>query len=196
MGLKSTIEFYKQAEYLHKDIDEIFNKFEEGTVSDSQKDTLISRTLDSINRLNNILPKIDVHDLEGHYDKQIIDDIEHNIDFFYEATDYIEKSLLAKKYYDSLLQSVQTYFREANINTLDLKLYAKNEYEYAKKFVATILHPSNILQFMSQIKRMAIGTMSKNEFKKIYSTIKSRMSKLPKKQFESFEEYKKYSYET
>ena len=75
-------------------------------------------------------------------------------------------------------------------------MYAKNEYEYAKKFVATILHPSNILQFMSQIKRMAIGTMSKNEFKKIYTTIKSRMSRLPKKQFESFEEYKKYIYET
>jgi hypothetical protein len=197
MSLKSSLEFYKQAKYLYKDISDVYDQFQQKTVPEEKKETLIDRALNDINRLNNILNKVNVRDFEGSYSNSVVGRTEHNVDFYYEAADYIEKSLIAEKYYDSLLQSVQSYFKAANINTLDLKLYAKNEEEYVKKFVATILHPSNISQFLNQIKRMAIGTMSKNEFKKIYATIKSRMSRLPKKQFESFEEYKKYiSYET
>jgi hypothetical protein len=190
MSLRSSIEFYKQAKYLYKNIAEVFDDFEEGKVSDVQQDTIIERTLNDINRLNNTLPKVSMRDLEEEYDKETIEDVEHNVDFFYEAADHIEKYLLGKKYYSSLLNGIHALFRKLSLSQRDYEKYAKDENELAKKFTATLLNPSNIMQFMNQIKRMAVGTMSIHEFKKIYQTNKNKMIKLPKYNFQSFNKYK------
>jgi len=190
MGVKSTIEFYKRAEYLHKQISDVFNDFESGKIADEQKDTIISRTLDDIAKLNSTLNKIDIHDLEGSYDEETIEDVEHNVDFYYEAADYIEKVLTAKKYYSSLLNGVNALIKKMSPSQMDYNNYAQTEHELAKKFTAMLLHPNNINQFMNQIKRMALGTMSQNEFKKIFYTNKRKMQKLPKRNFQSFKEYK------
>ena len=190
MSLRSTIEFYKQAKYLHKSISDVFDDFEEGKISEEQKDTVISRTLDDVNRLNNILSKVNIRDLEGSYDKETVDDVEHNVDFYYEAADYIEKFLLGKKYYDSLLNGVTALFKKLSPPYTDYNRYASTDNELAKKFTAMLLHPNNINQFKNQIKRMAIGTMSQGEFKKIFYTNKGKMQRIPRKSFESFKEYK------
>jgi len=190
MSLKSTVEFYRQAKYLYKGISEVFDQFEAGEISDVQKDTIISRTIDDIDRLNNILSKINIHELEGNYPQDEIDKVEHNIDFYYEAADFIEKYLLAKKYYSSLLNSVNSYIKKLGLSQHEYQVYANTEKELIKNFTRMLLHPNNIFQFINQIKRMALGTMSINEFKKIYLANKSRMRKLPRKGFESFKDYK------
>jgi len=190
MSLRSTIEYYKQAEYLYKSVDSLFQDFEDGKITSSKIDSVVNKGLNDINRLNNVLNKINIRDLIDHYEKDAIEDIEHNVDFMYEAADYVEKYLLGKKYYDSLLGSVENYFEKMGMFSAEYKRYAESEYEYAKKFTSTILHPNNINQFINQTKRIALGTMSMNEFKKIYKTIKSKMIKPKLKSFESFEEYK------
>jgi len=195
MGLRSTIEFYKEAEYLHKEIDDVYNDFEEGKIPESQKDTIINRTLDKINKLNSTLSKVDVRDLEETYNKEVIDDVEHNLDFFYEAADYIEKYLLGKRYYDSLLNGVSSLIKKLSPSPYDYKKYAENEQQLAKKFTAMLLHPHNVNQFINQIKRMALGTMSNSEFKKIFQTNKGKMTRLPSMKFESYHEYTE-DYET
>jgi len=190
MSLRSTIEFYKQAKYLHMHISNVFNDFEEGIIADEQKDTIISRTLDDINKLNNTLNKINIRDLEEAYDQDTIEDVEHNVDFYYEAADYIEKYLIAKKYYDSLLYGVKKLIKKLSPSQIDYNRYAKTEDELAKKFTVMLLHPNNIMQFINQTKRIALGTMSLNEFRKIFYTNKGKMQRIPKNTFQSFNQYK------
>jgi hypothetical protein len=143
------------------------------------------------------LNKINLHDLEGSYDKNVIDDVEHNVDFYYEAADYIEKYLLGKQYYGALLHGVNSLIKKMAPSQAEYDNYAKSEYDLSKKFTNMMLHPNNINQFKNQIKRMSLGTMSLNEFRKIYSTNKGRMPKLsnPNK-FKSFKEYKDEKHET
>lgn len=190
MSLRSTVESYKQAKYLYNSISDIFDEFEDGKVSEVQSDTIISRTLEDINRLNNTLSKVRIQDLEQTYDKDTIEDVEHNVDFYYEAADYIEKYLLGKKYYNSLLSSISTYVKKLSPSPSDYDRYAETESELSKKFTAMLLHPNNINQFLNIIKRMSIGTMSANEFKKIFRNNKRKMKKIPTGKFESFQEYK------
>jgi len=196
MSLRSSVEFYKEAKYLYNSISNVFDDFENGKISDVQRDTIISRTLEDINRLNNTLPKVSMRDLEENYDKETIEDVEHNIDFYYEAADYVEKYLLGKKYYDSLLNGVNALIKKLSPSQTEYQYYAKTENELAKKFTAMLLHPNHVMQFINQIKRMALGTMSTNEFKKIFYTNKGKMQKLPKRNFKSFKKYKEEKNET
>jgi len=190
MSVESTIQSYKRASYLHKQISDVFAQFEAGEVPEEQQDTVIARTLDDVSKLNNALNKINVQELEGNYDENTIEDVEHNVDFYFEAADYIEKVLTAKKYYESLLNGVKTLIKKMSPSQMDYNNYAQTEAELAKKFTAMLLHPNNISQFTNQIKRMALGTMSQNEFKKIFYTNKKKMQRLPKRNFQSFKEYK------
>jgi len=194
MSLKGTVEFYKQAEYLHKLIDDAYNDFESGKISDIRLDTAVNKTLNDINRLINLLNRINIQDLQGNYPPVTIENIKHNINFFYEASDYIEKYVLGKKYGESLLNGVTNFLDELKLNPGEYKHWVKDETELAKKFTAMLLHPNNINQFINQIKRMALGTMSLKEFKKIFETNKGRMLTIKKVEesyvFESFEEYK------
>ncbi len=191
MSLKSSLEFYKQAKFLYKQISEIFDEFESGEISYIHHDSIINRTLNDINRLNSMLNKINIQDFVGEYSQSTLDATEKNIDFYYEAANYIEKYLLAKKYYDSLLNGVNSLLKKLNIPLIDYNRYATTENQLAKKMTNMLLHPNNISQFINQIKRIAIGTMSTNEFKKIFYTNKNKMQKLPRQRFETFKDFKK-----
>lgn len=191
MSLKSSLEFYKQAKFLYKQISEIFDEFESGEMSYIHHDSIINRTLNDINRLNSMLNKINIQDFVGEYSQSTLDATEKNIDFYYEAANYIEKYLLAKKYYDSLLNGVNSLLKKLNIPLIDYNRYATTENQLAKKMTNMLLHPNNISQFINQIKRIAIGTMSTNEFKKIFYTNKNKMQKLPRQRFETFKDFKK-----
>lgn len=191
MSLKSSLDFYKQAKFLYKQISNVFDDFESGKISQSQQNSIIDRTINDINRLNNMLNRVNIQDFVDTYSQSIIDTTEKNIDFYYEAANYIEKYLLAQKYYDSLLNGVRSLMKKMNIPTIDYDKYATTEGQLAKKFTRMLLHPNNISQFINQIKRIAIGTMSVNEFKKIFYTNKNKMQRLSKQRFETFKNYKK-----
>ena len=190
MSLKTTVDAYKQAKYLYREIDEVFNSYEEETIDDSSIDTTITKTVNDINKLNNLLNKINVRDLEGHYSAETIENVKSNVDLYFEGADYIEKYLTAKKYYSSLLNGVENYLEKIKLAPEEYSSYAKSEHELAKKFTAMLLHPTNSPQFINQIKRMALGTMSQNEFTKIFNTNKSRMQKNTGLTFQSFSDYK------
>ncbi|MCK9446967.1 hypothetical protein M0Q50_08975 [bacterium] len=200
MSLKSSIESYKEAEYLHNIIDDSFNELNNKGLSDAKKESLINKTLIDLNKFNNLLNKINIRDLEGNYSQETVDDVEHNINFFYEASEYIENFITGLKYYDSLLNGVNSYFDKLKFSEeINYKLYAKDDYDLVLKFTEMLIHPNNIRQFMNQIKRIALGTMSVNEFKKIFKTNKHRMNKIGTKvydpkvyEFVSYNEYKNY----
>jgi hypothetical protein len=175
MSVKSTVELYKRADSLHQLIDDTYNLFEDGKIPDIRVDTVANKTLNDVNRLLNILNKINVQELEGHYDEATVNKVQHNVDFFYEAADYIEKYVLGKKYGDALKNGVANFIDDLHIDPVEYKHWAKSEEELAKKFTAMLIHPNNISRFINQIKRMALGTMSLKEFKKIFDTNKNRM---------------------
>lgn len=194
MSLKSSVEYYKQAEYLWKEIDQTFNEFEDGNIPDIRVDNVVAKTISDISRLTGLLRKINIQDLEGHYDKNIIDDVKYNIGAFYEAADYIEKYLLGKKYYDSLLNGVSRLIEEMSLDHGQYKKWAKDEEELSRKFTNMLLHPNNINQFINQIKRISLGTMSEKEFRKIYDTNKNKMIPILHEGL-SFYSFKEYKYE-
>jgi len=189
MSLRSTIQYYKQAKYLHKTIDETFNDFSAGKIRDSEINTTVNKALNDINRLQRTLNKININDLYDHYDDNIIETIEHNIEFYYEAADYIEKTLLAAKFHEPLLVAVENYIEDLKLYPGEYRKWAKDEYDVAKKFTAMLLHSDNIMRFINHIKRMSLGTMSKREFKKIWDANKGKIIKTPIKEFQSFKEY-------
>lgn len=180
MSLNATVNQYKRADYYHSQLDEIYNTLE----SESDPTSIELLTLKGFNyvkMLVSALNKINVKDLEGHYEQPIINKVQHNVEFFYESADYIKKFLYGVKYYDQLLNSVKRYFNKLAYSAdIDYRHYAKDEEELAKKYTAMLLHPDNIYQFLAKIRRISMGTMSDNEFKNIYSTNKNKMIKLSK----------------
>ena len=79
----------------------------------------------------------------------------------------------------------------------DYKKWAKSEEELTGKFIGMITHPDNIETYRNQIRRMALGTMSLKEFKKIFDATKNKMipdweeqRKHQKGKFQSFNQYK------
>ena len=174
MSLKSSIENYKQAEYLYKTIDEVYTNFEEGKISEIRQDTVRDKVLDDINKLYNVIDKVNLRDFEGQYSSDVIEDVKHNIDFIYEAISFIEKYLLSGKYYDSVLHSAIKYINKMKLDDEAFKKY-KNKEELAKKFTGTLLHSDNIEKYINQIKRIALGTMSKQEFEKIFKTLEDKI---------------------
>lgn len=167
MSIKNTIENYKYAEQLHQLIDDVYNQVEADQIPELKIDPIISKTLSDINRLKNTLNKVNVNDLIGTYKQDLIDDVEHNVNLFYEAADTIEKRLLARKYYNSLLSGLEKYLNEID-----------HEGFTSKDIANIFMHKDNIMDFINHIKRIALGTMSLNEFKKIYQTIIQKSAKI------------------
>jgi hypothetical protein len=190
MSLTTTIESYKQSKYLFEIIDNVFNDFEEGRVPDVKMDMIINKTINDIHRLVNSLNKINMQDLEGKYSKEQIEITEENINHYYEAADYIEKYLLAKRYYDLLVIGIKDYLDKIDIPEGEYSRIADNYNELAIKFAETLVHPGIIMQYLNSIKRISTEAMSTKEFKKIFDVLKKKMQKKATGQFESFKEYK------
>jgi hypothetical protein len=189
--VKRTADLYDKAYKLHNEIKETYADIESNEMTYERNKIEFSNLEKKINKLQSILSKIDPDAVSGYIPNDRLDTLKHNIKFYTETANYIEKRLMAAKYYKPLLNSVRVYIDNLiGMVKYDLKLYAKDEEELAKKFTAMLLHPDNIEMFKNHIKRMLIGTMSQNEFKKIYAINKTKMSRKPKYNFESFKEYK------
>ena len=178
MSLKTTIENYQYAEKMHQDIDDEFNSLDQNENVTPPK---IAKMLADVHRLEIALNKITIKDLKEKYSPEVVEDIEHNVDFFYEGADYIKRRLLGIKYYDLIIGPMYHYINKVYYGTGDKK-------DLSRKFAAMLTHPNNIMTFMNYIKRMAVGTMSDSEFKKIYTSNKNKMLG-GTKAFESFSNY-------
>jgi len=196
MSLQTSKDNYIAAERLYFEIDETFKQHQVEEVNPGEIDFSIDQTILKIKRMNRFLEKINVDDLKPKYDDKFIENINHNIKFFKEAGIFIEKTLISEKYYDDLLSGVSMYIKRMSIPEYMYKPWAKNESELSKKFTRVLL--KNYETFESHINRMIVGTMSDNEFKKIYENNKDKMLRiepLKKKKdstkFQSFEEFKK-----
>ncbi|MFA5153659.1 MAG: hypothetical protein WC554_13955 [Clostridia bacterium] len=164
MSLKTTIENYKLAEQLHKDIDDAFNSLDQDEITSQQSEKILS----DIRRLELVLAKINVEDLKEKYDDSFIEDVQHNVDFFFDAADYIKKYLYGRKYYDLIIGPITSYIGKVYYGP-------GNHRELARKFAAMLTHRDNIMTFMNYIKRIAVGTMSDTEFKKIFNSNKHKI---------------------
>jgi hypothetical protein len=178
MSLQSSVENYKFAERLHQEIDDAFNVIEGNENIPTQQ---IDKLLSDLHKLETVLSKINSQDLAEKYSKEIIDNVQHNIDFFYEAAHYIKKIMLGRKYYDLIISPIKSYINRVYYGNGDRQ-------ELSKKFAAMLTHKDNIMTFINQIRRIAVGTMSDNEFKKIYNANKHKMIG-GTKAFESFDNY-------
>jgi len=191
IDVKRASDLYVKSYELYKEIQRNYEDFETGNMSYSKDRSKFNQLQKDVSDLKSMASKINTNALIGYVDNESLETIEKNIDFFFETTGYIEKRLLSLKYYKPLLISVKKYIDDMiGMEKYDYKTYAENFDELAKKFTGVLLHPNNIELFKNHIKRMIVGTMSQREFKKIYATNKSKMSKLPKYNFESFKEYK------
>jgi len=159
-----SIQNYKFAEQLFKQIDDTFIIIENEDVPLHKLDKVLS----DIHRLENLLNKISLQDLGEEYSKETVAKIKQNIDFYYESAIYIKKILLGRKYYDLIIYPIHGYIKRVYYGQGDRN-------ELSKKFAAMLTHRNNISTFFNQIKRIAVGTMSDNEFKKIYQANKHKM---------------------
>jgi hypothetical protein len=197
MALETSIQNYKLAEKLYFEINETYNKFQVGEINKTEQDLLIDQTILKIDKMKKLLDKIDVNEFDDRYDEKTIEGVTYNIQFFYEAANEIEKSLTSAKQYDDLYSAVRIYLSRMHLPEYEYRPWAKDEDELMKKFTSMLLHKDNIETFKNHIKRIILGTMSDNEFKKIFETNKKKMFKDYKGYnkasghfFESFDMYK------
>lgn len=188
----NTANLYNNAYDLYKEIQDQFEDIQENELT-YENDKFKFRQLEKdVKTLKSMASKIRPSLLSGYESEEAIDNIEKNIDYFIEDAIYIEKRLMASKYFKPLLKSVKNYIDNLiGMEKYDYKTYAEDFDQLAKKFTGVLLHPDNIELFGNHIKRMIVGTMSDREFKKIYAANKHKMSKLRKYNFESFKEYKR-----
>jgi hypothetical protein len=180
---------------LYPEIKEEFEKIETDK-SISKTDVRIIRFSDKIKSIIRILKHIDVNKIAEIIDQKTLETAKHNINFIYEEMLYLQKRLVGDEYIDDLKIPVRKYVEKMGTYSLiGYEKYTKDLDQLTDKFIGMLTHPDNINTYKNQIKRMALGTMSQNEFNKIFDATKHKMKVVPKKirKFQSFKEYKKDS---
>jgi len=174
---------------LYPEITDQFAEVEDGKTFDSIQ---LERLFDKIKKAINVLKQIDTSSISTVANEKTVEAIEDNIDYMYEELLYIQKRLIADEYIDDLRTSVRKYIKKIAGDPSNYKKWAKNEEELVRKFVGMLTHPDNINNYRNQIRRMAVGTMSDKEFKRIFDATKHKM--IPrweqKGKFQSFNQYK------
>ena len=193
---KKASELYKRADDLYEKISKNFESIESGAITYESDQFKFIKLQSDLKQLESMLTKIDTESLERYIGKEHTDILEHNITFMIENCEYIQKRLMADQYVDQLFHPIKKYFQQFMGDQSNYKRWAHSEEDLTKKFIGMMTHPNNIDYFKGYLKRMALGTMSLKEFKKIFESSKHRMIPLPEQKFESFSEYKSYTYET
>lgn len=167
-----------------------FEEIEDRYASDKSEASM-ERFLEKINKTLRILKNIDTNSLDEIVTEEVIKTINHNIDYMYEELLNIKKRLESNEYVESLKSPVRRYFKQIGGDPSNYKKWAKDEEQLTNKFIGVLTHPDNFDMYKNHIKRMALGTMSLKEFKKIFDAAKHKMTPLPNYTFESFREYTK-----
>ena len=165
MAKQTQIEKYKFVEKLYHDVDDAFNVID---VTENVPEHQLDKLLNDIHRLELAINKINQQEIIQEYPAETANTVKHNIDFYLENSNFIKKTILGRKYYDLIISPIKGYISRIYYGRGDRN-------ELAKKFAAMLIHPDNIMIFLNAIKRIAIGTMSDNEFRKIYIANKHKM---------------------
>jgi hypothetical protein len=180
--------YFQVSNQLYPTITKLFSEIESGDSTLIQQEKLE----DKIKKALSILKQIDISSIKTVVNKETLDIIKDNIDYMYEEITYIEKRLLAYKYYDDLKFGIGRYFRLLTGNPDNYKKWAHHPDELIKKFVGVLLHPDNVEMYENQIRRIISGTMSQKEFNRIFDASKHKMSMLPEYR-NKFEPYKDHA---
>lgn len=190
---KKASELYLRADELYEKISSVFERIESGEITYEKEKFKFIKLQGDLKMLQSILTKIDTDILEDYVNNETIQTMEHNITYMMENSEYIEKRILADQYFEDLRIPVKKYIRNIAGDPSNYKKWAKDEDELTRKFIGMLTHPDYIDSYIHQIKRMALGTMSLKEFKKIFEATKHKMIPLWESfEFQPFSEYKKY----
>lgn len=188
MSKETTIKHYRRAKEIFREIDERFHGFQSGTIEDT--DFNLNEVINKLGELKRSLRYIVVSDLEGHYKHETIESVRHNTGIFKDALHFWGKFFLASKYAKNLKDPVTLkYVPDMRLEPRDIKRWGGSEKEVAKNVISTLVHPDNIERYERPIKRIALGTMSQNEFEKIFDVLRHKLT--THKAFESLDEYTK-----
>jgi hypothetical protein len=189
--------YFSEAKNLYNEISDTFEDIENGVLTISTDRFAFVKLGRDVKNLMSVLSKINITQIGRDIkDTEFVEKLKNKIQLFYESAEYIQKRLMGYEYIDDLKVPVSRYFKKLSQNPDDYKKWAKHPEQLTNKFIEMLTHPDNIDTYINQIKRMALGTMSQKEFQKIYEASKHKMMPLPEKKFESFSEYKLYTYET
>lgn len=188
MSLQTTITNYKKARSLYKDIDDKWYELQSGNIEPNN--FLIDELIRKTERLNFFVSKIDVNDINtSDFSEKAKKAAIDNINIFKEAAYYLSRVFLGQKYYEDLESALAIKFvPKLNISPGKSKLYgAEDNEELAKQIAGFMTKPENIKDYLNKIKRISLGTMSINEFKKMWELIKEQIRKPIKFVKEDFE---------
>jgi hypothetical protein len=189
MSLKSTIENYKKAKGIYKEIDDKFYDLQQGTLEDSEFN--LNQVLNRLNDFKKVLKYIQPEDLNGKYPEKTVEAVKTNSETFNEALYYWQRFFLGSKYALNLKEPIIfKYLPGLNLEPHELEKWGKTTKDVAAKLIAALTHPDNILEYEKSIRRMILGTMIQKEFNRIFELIKHKMIQSPKK-FVSIDQYKK-----
>jgi hypothetical protein len=181
-------EKYISVQETFKEIRDIFEKFENKEIPQAELSHVIEDAINDIKRAQFILKNLNIKDIYGEYDKDFIDKIRTNIDFMKDSFEHFYENLSSVSLYDDIIDTVKTHISDMHLNPSEYKKWAQNETQLAIKFTEMLV--KHVYIFKNQIKRMAIGTLSNKEFKKIYHANRGKM--IPIATFESFQNYKEH----
>lgn len=177
---------YLIAQDTYKEVNAIFQKFENGEIPEDQLDNIIEDTLSEIKTVQSILRKLNVKDIYGEeYDDDFIQDIKNNIDFMEDAFEHFYEKFMSAKLFDEIIGSVRNYIEDMKLSHAEYRRYAADEKQLADKYTAMLVKHASM--FKNQIHRIALGTMNQKEFVKIYKANRNKM--IPLYTFESFTNY-------
>jgi hypothetical protein len=174
MSLKTTKENYKKAKSTFLEIDDIFQDLQSREIEESEFQ--LDQVLDRLKNFKKYLRNVDAADLAGIYEDKTIRAVLKNLDTMRDANYFWERFFLQAKYGKDLFDPIKLkYIPELNLSEIELKKWGKNNEQISWKFIGVITHPDNIKEYENKIKRMILGTMSRQEFKRIFDVLKYKM---------------------
>jgi hypothetical protein len=193
MSLITTKKNYNKAKSIYNEIDNDFNDLQSGEKEESE--FILNQIINKLKLLKKHLRYIDLDDIKDNYEQKTIDAVMHNVNFIEDAAYYWERFFLQSKLNKELLDPLRLkYIPELHLAEEEKEKIGKNDLEIAKKFIGAAAHPDNIKEYEKALKRIALGTMTQQEFKRIFDVIKHKM--LIKKSFQSLSNYKKENNES
>lgn len=188
---KKSEELYYTVHRIFKEITEIFNKIESGEYTYEENKIEFLEINNKLKSIKTLLPKIDLNVVSLYVDEDKLTALKNNIRYMLETVTDISYRLEADQYVSKLRIPLKQYFSKINEDPRNYKRWAEDEETLIKKFTAALLDPEEFELYKNYIKRIIVGTLSPKQFKQIYNTLKYKMTPLPKRTFESFNEYKK-----
>ena len=170
MSVASTTKNYKIAKTLYNQISNNFYSIENEDLDDEV--FLIDKTLESIKRLNRSINGINVSELKNSYNEKIINIIQNNVNTFNEASYYIERALISMKLFDKLRPVLRNYIKDAEWKTI-----ADEEKNAVLKFGRFLTNEQNYNLYKSFATNIIKGTLTQNNFNKLFNSISSRIRK-------------------